>query len=271
MSAIKNIKQLAKHHGWNLAGLQQAIDETGGRIDRLLGCGAIGCTFGGVDPSGKAVLKVTADQGEYELWQMMYEMQHTRHGTVRGVPEVFEAGVVEDIGEKPAYFVLRESVEPLVTGSSMSPGPRTRQYLFGELAADLPKSLPMKDDWLFVNLAELLADGGYEVTDRMFERCAAFDEDLRKLYDLTDVTNLAEHQPSNRKHIWRKSYVAVADSLRSPFDGIGKMVSSVLKETGSTWVTDLHMGNLGWRLQQKPQVLAYDWLTSELRVNGKLV
>lgn len=271
MANVTTIQQLARRHKWNLTELKSAIAQTGGRADRLLGCGQIGCTFAGAGEQRNSVLKVTSDATEFDLWHMMYEMQGSKHGTLRGVPEVFEVGLVEDIGIKPAYFVLREAVEPLVMGSRMSPGMRTRQYLFGELAEDLPESLPMKQDWLFHSLADRLERRGYDITSEMWQRCYDFDEDLRKLYDLTDVTNLAAGQPANRKQIWTRSYIEVASSVRPPFDGIGKMVASVLKETGSTWVSDLHMGNLGWRLQDKPQMLAYDWLTSEMRVNGKLV
>jgi hypothetical protein len=268
---MKDIKELAQKHGWDASLLRDAVRDAGGRVDALLGCGSIGCTFQAEGLQENTVLKLTADQGEFDLWLTMFELQESRHRTTSGVPRVYDAGTVAGIGsDVPAYYVVREAVEPLVMGSHMNVSPRTRAYLFPGLK-DLPDTLVMQDDWRFANLAERLQQGGYGVTRVMYVRCEQFDEDLRKLYDLTDVTNLAESQPSLRDKLWKESYAKSARSVRPPLAGIGRMVASLLLETGSTWVTDLHMGNLGWRLTSKPQVLAYDWLTAELIPNGKLV
>ncbi len=271
MADLKDIKALAREHGWSSDKLRDAIDQVGGRVDALLGCGSIGCTFE-IGHDEQTVLKVTADAGEFDLWLQMFEMQEGRHRTTRGVPRVFDAGAIDGLGgTTPAYYVVRESVEPLVMGSEMNVGTRTRRFLFRELAPALPQKLPMQDDWSFTHLANRLYYRKFRVTRAMIRRCESFDEDLKKLYDLTDVTGLAEGEPSVRDQIWRKTYSNVARSVRAPLDGIGVMVASILAETGTTWVTDLHMGNLGWRIGPKPQVLAYDWLTAELVPNGKLV
>ena len=272
MADLKDIRELAKRHGWDERQLQAAVEQAGGRVTELLGCGSIGCTFEAAGPQPNTVLKLTADQGEFDLWLTMFELQESRHRTTSGVPRVYDAGTVSGVGsDVPAYYVVREAVEPLVMGAHMNAGPRTRAYLFPGITEHLPDTLSMQDDWRFANLAERLQQGGYGVTRTMYVRCEQFDEDLRKLYDLTDVTKLAESQPSLRNRLWKESYAKSARSVRTPLAGIGKMVASLLLETGSTWVTDLHMGNLGWRLTQKPQVLAYDWLTAELVPNGKLV
>ncbi len=271
MATVKSIKQLARKHGWDLREVMSALSEAGAKAGKILGCGAIGCTFS-IGRSKKKVLKLTSNTSEYQLWLQMAEMQQTKHDTIRGVPEVFDAGVIEDAGGRaPAMYVVREAVEPLVKGDDWYIGNTTKSYLFGDLAKRMKKPLRVSYTQGFMKLAEYLSDKGMPITDRMLARCYDFDENVQKLYDLTDVTVLAMHQPSIRDKVWRQTYAGVAKSLTAPFTGLGNVIASILLETGSTWMTDLHMGNIGWRLGQKPEILAYDWLTTELRKNGELV
>lgn len=267
MAEISGLRQLARKHGWDPELLEESVEEVGGSPDQLLGCGQIGCAVVGPD---QTVLKITTDQGESDLWLRMVEMEESQHRTPRGVPHVFEVGTF-DLGGAPAYFIVREAVEPLVIGREMNPSPRTRRYLFGALGERLPKSLTMEKDWSFENLARDLSSQ-YRITQKMVRDCRRFDEDLRVIYDLTDVTAIAAGERRGlQKKVWVPTYVEMALSLRPPFTGIGAMVASILETTGSTWVTDLHMGNLGWRMTPRPQVLAFDWLTAEFVPNGKIV
>ncbi len=270
---IDSYRDLVKKYQWSRSAIDKVVDRVGGDVGELLGCGAIGCTFKGPADPYDSVLKLTADESEFKLWKMMADMQATGHQTTEGVPRVYSLGKIPSAGgNKPAYYVVRESVEPLVMGKDWNPGPRTRFYVFGEAADSLPKTIKMREgEWYFSSWVEQFANDGLPMTDAIYRRAKQFDENLRKIYDLTDVTNLADAEPSLRKTLWKQAYVKVGLSVGEPLSGIGRMVASILKETGSTWVTDLHLGNLGWRLSGKPQLLAYDWLTSELRVNGKLV
>lgn len=265
MPNVGNLSGLARVNRWSMSDITRVVQDLGGDPAKVLGCGSVGCT---IQAEEGYVLKFTSDESEYSLWLTMDEMQRTGHRTTRGVPKVHDLGVVHGLGKGKAFYVIREAVEPLVMGNHMNIGPRTRKYLFGQM--QLPPNLPMDQDWSFERLAGALYDSGFRVTREIAERCARFDEDLRKLYELTTITDFSEVMPSIRKQFVR-TYVAMADSCRPPFDGLGKVIASVLKDSGTTWVTDLHMGNLGWRLQSKPQVLAYDWLASELVPNGKLV
>lgn len=255
-----NVKTLAQQFDVSEDKFRKSLSEIPFQVGDALGCGNIGCTFAG---DRGMVIKLTGNESEVSLWQQIIDLEQQGIDLSMGVPEVYGIGEIKSIG---AYWVAREEVEPLVLGSEMSLSRRTKRYLFGrDVSANL--SL-LKEDWSFVSMLERAQENGMRPREKTWKRAEMLDEDLRKLYFLTDIEEEAERQPSVAEDVWMEAYIKSAMSVRGPLEGVGEVLSTILAESGETWVTDVHLGNVGWRLKNKPQLLVYDWLTIDFIPNG---
>jgi hypothetical protein len=255
-----NVSTLAKKLNVSESQFQEALSAIPFPVGQLLGCGNIGCTFAG---SPGMVIKITGNESEVALWQQIVELEDKGADLSAGVPEVFGIGEIPSIG---AYWVAREEVEPLVLGSDMKLSDRTKKYLLGSTKPSLTLE---KDDWSFASMLERSLTR-IQIPKRAWSRAEKLDEDLHKLYVLTDIEEFAERQPSIAEEVWLEAYIEAAMSTRGPLKGIGDVIATIFSETGDVWITDVHLGNVGWRLRgSKPQLLVYDWLTVEFTPNGE--
>jgi hypothetical protein len=251
-------KSLAKQLKVTEQDFLEAITTIPFPVGKVLGCGNIGCTFAGAPGT---VIKITANESEIDLWRQIVEIEEDGTKLTHGVPEIYGIGEIKSIN---AFWVCREEVEPLVLGSEMKLSARTKQYLM------LPenKNLTLtEDDWSFISLFERTRNW-IHITDTAWSRAEMLDEDLHKLYFLTDIESVAEQQPSIATEVWMEAYIESAMSVRGPLKGIGDVLSTILAKTGDLWITDVHLGNVGWRLSGKPTLLVYDWLTVDYLPNG---
>ena len=267
-AAGSKLAKLVKEQGWTMGQLREAMEEVGADPSQVLGCGKIGCTVG----ADEGVVKITADGTEVAVWDTMLELYNRKGLDVfEGIPEIYD--LVEVRGMRDAFLIKREGVEPFVMGDEFAPGPRTMKWLFGRhdysrLPASKLKISPHDDaHWSFV---EMLSRIGKRFPDQVMKRAALLDEEVRKLYVLSDIASFAKEQSTARK-VYQTAYSDLAASCRKPFDGIGYVLSEIInsKLKGKhTWVTDVHPGNIGWRLTGKPHLLVFDWLSFELTPNG---
>ena len=262
---MNDLSPVAKRLHVSEGKVRGAVDALPIAIGEKLGCGMLGCTYAGaVDGT---VVKLTSDDSEVSLWIKILELDESGADVFAGIPEIFGIGELEGIDN--GFWISREAVEPLVKGEERALSARTEEYLFGEVLTNQKIHLT-NEDWSIENAIKRSKSIG-RIPPGALERARVLDEDLYKLYVLTDITQFAEKQPSISEKVWIESYIETAMSLRGPLKGIGESIATILAETGVTWTTDIHLGNVGWRMRgEKPQLVVYDWMTVDLIPNGRV-